>query len=87
MPAILLQTEFAMADIKPRTRAVIFRLTQDEYNRVKSASHAGGARSLSDFARANVLRAAGEPTLGQMERKLDELHRTVRQLAEKLTGD
>ncbi|HEV2199826.1 MAG TPA: hypothetical protein VGR73_08385 [Bryobacteraceae bacterium] len=66
---------------------MIFRLTQDEYNRVKSASHAGGARSLSDFARANVLRAAGEPTLGQMERKLDELHRTVRQLAEKLSGD
>jgi hypothetical protein len=76
-----------MADIKPRTRAVIFRLTQDEYNRVKSASHAGGARSLSDFARANILRAAGEPTLGQVERKLDELDRTVRRLAEKLTGD
>ena len=69
-----------MPDSKPRTRAVIFRLTQDEYNRVKSASSAGGARSLSDFARANVLRAAGEPTLGQMERKLDEVNRTVRQI-------
>lgn len=76
-----------MADTKPRTRAVIFRLTQEEYNRVKFASSEGGARSLSDFARANVLRATGDPTLGQVERKLDELNRTVRRLAEKLTGD
>jgi len=76
-----------MEDTKPRTRAVIFRLTQDEYDRVKSASSAGGARSLSDFARANVLRAAGEPTLGEMERKLDALNRTVQNLADKLIGE
>jgi hypothetical protein len=84
MPKASLPSECLMPDSKPRTRAVIFRLTQEEYNRVKSATSAGGARSLSDFARANVLRAAGEPTLGQMERKLDELNRAVRQIADRL---
>ena len=73
-----------MTHSKPRSRAVIFRLTQEEYNQVKSASSAGGARSLSAFARENVLRAAGEPTLGQMEKKLDELHHALRQLRQEI---
>jgi hypothetical protein len=73
-----------MADSKRRTRSVIFRLTQEEYNCVKSSSSAGGARSLSEFARTHVLRAAGEPSLGQVERKLDALHQAVEQLSHKL---
>src|SRR6266849_3454740 len=41
--------------IKPRTRSVIFRLTQEEYGNLKAACSASSARSISDFARSKVL--------------------------------
>ncbi len=46
----------AFFDNAPRTRAVIFRLTEEEYASVKAFAKASGARSLSDFARSAVLR-------------------------------
>ena len=42
---------------KRRTRSVIFRLTEDEYNVLKAAHVAKGARNLSDFARTELLRS------------------------------
>jgi hypothetical protein len=42
-----------MAVNKPRNRILIFRLTQEEYEALQSAS--AGARSLSDFARSKLL--------------------------------
>ena len=44
-----------MAVSKPRNRILIFRLTQEEYDALQSAS--AGARSLSEFARAKLLGA------------------------------
>ena len=42
-----------MAINKPRNKLLIFRLTQDEYQALQSAS--SGARSLSDYARTKLL--------------------------------
>ncbi len=46
-----------MAVTKPRNRTLIFRLTQDEYLALQSASTETGARSLSEFARERLLGA------------------------------
>jgi hypothetical protein len=73
-----------MAVSKPRNRLVIFRLTQEEYQQLESVSTAGGARSLSEFARSKVLRGTGEPSLAELERKLDELAGVVEGLAKSL---
>ncbi len=42
-----------------RSRTVNFRLSDAEFERLKSKSVAEGARSLSDYARNTVLRALG----------------------------
>ena len=74
-----------MDTAKPRKRAVIFRITQDEYDHLKSACSARGARSLSDFARSRVLRALGEPSLADVGQRINELELAVQQLAEVLS--
>ena len=71
-----------MAVTKPRNKVLIFRLTQDEYQALQSAS--SGARSLSDFARTKLLRSLGEPPLDQ---QLLELKSTVLRIAELLEKD
>jgi len=76
---------------KPRNKAVLFRVTEDEYNRLIHACSSGGARSLSDFARARLLYStpapaelslAQAPSLAQVEEKLDELKSAVDQLTQ-----
>ena len=68
-----------MAISKPRNRLLIFRLTQDEYEALQSAS--SGARSLSEYARAKLLGSLGQPALDQ---QLLELKSTVTRIAELL---
>jgi hypothetical protein len=48
-----------MAVLKPRTRLVNFRVSEDEFQTLKTASETGGARSISDFARSAVLSGNG----------------------------
>ncbi len=48
-----------MPFLKRRDRAVIFRLTQDEYDCLANASRQRGARTLSDYARSELLQALG----------------------------
>ncbi|HYV61322.1 MAG TPA: hypothetical protein VE958_01535 [Bryobacteraceae bacterium] len=55
---------------------MIFRLTQDEYQALQTAS--SGARSLSDFARTKLLGSLGAPALDQ---QLLELSSTVARIA------
>jgi hypothetical protein len=68
---------------------VIFRLTQEEYQHLETICSAGGARSLSDFARSKVLRGedGSQPSLAEIEKKLDELAGAVQVLARTLTRD
>lgn len=65
-----------MAINKPRNKLLIFRLTQDEYQALQSAS--SGARSLSDYARTKLLGSLGERALDQ---HLVELKSTVTRIA------
>ena len=73
-----------MAGSKARTHAVAFRLSPEEYNHVKAACSVRGVRSVADFVRSSVLRAAVEPSLGQVEKKLDELRSAVREITQTL---
>ena len=77
-----------MAVLKRRDRIVVFRLTQDEYKRLRKACSTTGARNLSDFTRGQLLdRAAArsradhlEGRLSAFEKRLSELHSGVRQI-------
>jgi hypothetical protein len=46
--------------LQPRTKLVNFRVTEEEYEKLRSASVERGARCLSDFARVAVMQAAGD---------------------------
>jgi ubiquinone biosynthesis protein UbiJ len=70
-----------MAVTKPRNRALIFRLTQDEYQALQVASSGEGARSLSEFARVKLFGALEAPAL---HTEISELRSTVERLAERL---
>ncbi|HXP85400.1 MAG TPA: hypothetical protein VN841_11810 [Bryobacteraceae bacterium] len=70
-----------MASLNPRSKSVIFRITTEEYEFLKSELAAHGARSISDLARSRVLRGQGDPLLAQVGRKLDDLESAVQHLA------
>ena len=70
-----------MAGNKNRSRTVVFRLTPDEFARMKEVSAARGARSLSEFARTKVMRGEDcEPSLTDIDKKLDNLAGEVQRL-------
>ncbi|MBL8214994.1 MAG: hypothetical protein JNK87_30020 [Bryobacterales bacterium] len=82
-----------MPVLKPRNRLVNFRLSEEEYERLKASCALHGARSLSDFARAAVLRAVvpgaipadpigglSDGRVNQMDRKIHDLENRVSQL-------
>ncbi len=50
-----------MSVLNPRNRLVNFRLSEVEYEELKTACHASGARSISEFARNAVLRRIAGP--------------------------
>ena len=68
-------------EVAPRTRAVMFRLTDVEFDNLEKARAKGGARSLSDFVRSQVLSGTDQPSLAQIESKLNELTQTAQQIA------
>ncbi len=73
-----------MAVIKPRNRTLIFRLTEDEYATLRVASTGGGARSLSEFARAKLFGALENHGL---HAEISELKSKVEYLAELMEKD
>jgi transposase-like protein len=68
------------AEVAPRTRAVVFRLTDAEFEDLEKARARDGARSLSDFVRTQVFSGASRPSLAQIESKLNELAQTTQQI-------
>jgi uncharacterized protein (DUF1778 family) len=68
-----------MTALKRRTRAIIFRLTDDEYDALKTACAQRGARTVSDFARTELLRSVA---LGRKDvtDKLTEIESGVQRL-------
>ena len=78
-----------MAVLKPRNRIFLIRLTQDEYDALRTVSVDRGARNLSDFARSTLLASVGkgESGVAQMAevcRTLSDLQETVGRMAERM---
>jgi hypothetical protein len=79
---------------KRRTRAINFRLSEEEFEELKRACAARGARSLSDFARTAVWRMIthGLDTLPlgavaeDIDGRLDKLQQQLNQLAGLIHG-
>ena len=80
-----------MSGLKPRNRLVNFRLTEEEYGRLAAVCARKGSPSISDFARAAILRtieaeAAREgpldTLLAALGDRLSDLERGFRSLAE-----
>ena len=78
-----------MSVLNPRNRLVNFRLSEAEFDELKSACLERGARSISEFARTAVLRSLdGQPAepkpadeqVVNLERKVDNLEIRVDQL-------
>ena len=56
-----------MPVFRPRNRLVNFRLSEDEFEKVRASCSLHGARSLSDFARSAVLRSVAQgPSAGEL---------------------
>jgi transposase len=68
------------SEVAPRTRSVVFRLTDAEFEELEKAFAKGPARSLSDFVRAQVLGGRGQPSLVQIDAKLNELTQAAQQI-------
>jgi hypothetical protein len=80
--------------LRARNRIVVFRLSQEEYTRLRSACAAAGGRNLSDFTRTELLAAVQTDGRGaaierrflEMERKLDDLHTLIQRLSERVAS-
>jgi hypothetical protein len=66
-------------------KVVAFNVTPEEYKRLEAELAAGGAHSLSDLARAKVMRGVNGNSLAGVARKLQELETAVQQLSEALS--
>lgn len=81
-----------MAILRPRSRLVYYRISEEEFEKVSCLCKEGAARSLSDFTRQAVLRLLEERAEGpdslwkrrlrELERVIAELNRMVAQLAQ-----
>jgi hypothetical protein len=75
-----------MAFLKKRTKLVSFRLSEEEYEKLSRASMAGGARSISDFARSALQRTVtgengSDHSDHHLERTAQELIDTMKELS------
>jgi len=79
-----------MAVLKPRNRLFLIRLTQEEYDALRTVGRDRGARSTSDFARSLLLTAvnAGEgggvSPLAEVCRTLAGLQEEVGRIADRI---
>lgn len=72
-----------MANLKPRTRVVYFRISEEEFTKLCGLREAQGARSLSEVARSAVY-AMMQPHAGTVKEniaeRLDELERCLSEM-------
>jgi hypothetical protein len=73
-----------MPVMKRRSRIVIFRLTDDEYEELKAACVHRGARNVSDFARTALLQNIATER-EDVTRKLSEIESGVHRLEKLIT--
>jgi hypothetical protein len=73
---------------------VIFRITQAEYDRLRLACGASGARTLSDYTRSRLLDASETDSQGStrlegfhaIDEKLEELKAMVNRISEQMAA-
>jgi hypothetical protein len=84
-----------MPVLKRRDRVVVFRLTQDEYEELKTVCTVRGARNISDFARSELLTAIEQERrpetqlhgrLSDVDQKLSNLESKIQRMAHLLEG-
>ena len=81
-----------MASLHQRNRIVVFRLSQEEYNSLRSACVAAGGRNLSDFTRSELLTvvqtdgrgSALERKVVEIDRKLSDLQSLIQHVSERI---
>jgi hypothetical protein len=65
----------------PPNRVVVFRLTEDEYRKLKEASTRNGARNLSDFMRSELLAYIHSGTIHEhLHRRFEALEERIQEL-------
>lgn len=72
-----------MAVLKPRSRVVYFRVSDEEYQRYETLCRTAGARSISDLIRSAMDQLVDNRKLTDsppFARKLDELERALGEL-------
>jgi hypothetical protein len=83
-----------MPSLHQRNRIVVFRLSQDEYDRLRAACDAAGGRTLSDFTRSELLTLVQSDNGGsiierkfvEIDRKLSVLQTMIKQVSERITA-
>ena len=78
-----------------KNRTVVFRLTQAEYDRVRLACDAAGARTLSEYTRSELLDGCETDSQGStnlkrfhaIDEKLEELKGIVKRFSERVAPD
>ena len=84
-----------MPVLKRRDRVVVFRLTQDEYEELKTVCAVRGARNISDFARSELLTVIDQERrpetalhgrLSDVDQKLSSLESKIQRMANLLEG-
>jgi hypothetical protein len=76
---------------KTRSRVVVFRVTQEEYKLLRATCVEKGGRSLSEFARSELLAflkhtGSSDERIAQLERKLATLQYSVQHLVRLMEG-
>ena len=81
-----------MTESKRRDRIVVFRLTEQEYNCLKSDCDAAGGRSLSDYTRSELL-CGSRPDISnllilqrflEIDRRIAEVYRLTKQILDRM---
>lgn len=79
-----------MTVLKPRTRLISFRLSDDEYRELANLCASKGARSLSEFLRSALLRFVGCREAGGADpavaKEMRRLRRLVKALDTRVNG-
>lgn len=83
--------------VSPRSRSLSFRMTGEEFEKLRTGSAARGARCLSEFARTVLLRAVEipevmpgpdpYPRLANLEQRIDAIAKNLELLLRKLRPD
>lgn len=81
-----------MTVLRPRTRLVYFRVSEDEYQRLNNLCHEAGARSLSDLVRRSLLERSSQPEMdgtgmSALRERIDQLIRMIEELRQRMKVD